>query len=476
MLWRRVRPLRRHWRRASVVLSLLPFALCPFSLPELPEVNTANFLPLIRAQIEQASAQARARPRDAKAVGALAMTLHAYQRYEAAAQAYSRASSLDPQNFDWLYLLGAVQMRQGAFDIATKSFQAALSIRQEDLPARLALAEALTNIAAWDEAGTVYRQILNQHHDLPQAWYGLGRTQSAQNDRHGALQSYARACELFPRYGAAQFALAGELRRLGKQAEAKRHLDIYSTNATVEPPLEDPLSQRVQEMNHSTQAHLQRGMELEKAGAFVEAIREHEAALTDDPDNVQVHVNLISLYGHTGDIPNAKLHFEAATRLSPGSSDAWYDYGILLFRESDYGAAEKAYRRAIDINPYYAEAHNNLGIVYERQNRLDDASKEFHKAIADRPDYPLARFHLGRILVNQQKYDEAIRHFLRALEPETDQTPSYLYALGATYARAGDRPHALEYLRKAHDAATAHGQPQLVTSIDRDREALERMP
>jgi Tfp pilus assembly protein PilF len=241
-----------------------------------------------------------------------------------------------------------------------------------------------------------------------------------------------------------------------------------------EPPLEDPLFQRIHELNHSTQAHLQRGMELEKAGALTEAIREHDAALTTDPNNVQVHVNLISLYGRAGDTANAKLHFEEATKLNPGRSDAWYDYGVLLFREGDYGAAEKAYRRAIDINPYYAEAHNNLGTVYEQQNRLDDAAKEFREAIADRPDYPLARFQLGRILVNREKYDEAIGQFLRALEPETEQTPSYLYALGATYARAGDRTNALEYLRKAHDAATARGQQQLLTSINRDLEALER--
>ncbi len=458
------------------VVSFFTLGLYPADLPDLPQVNTATFLPVIRSQIEEVSAEARAHPNDAKATGALAMTLHAYQRYDAAAQAYSRAHLLEPQTFDWLYLLGTVQMKQGAFDTAVRSFQTALKIRPADVPARLRLAECLTVVANWDESGTIYRQMLYRHHDLPQAWYGLGRVQSANNDHHGAVESYARACKLFSTYGAAQFALAGELRKLGKPAEAQQYLALYSLNTTVEPPLDDPLFQRIHELNHSTQAHLQRGMELEKAGAISEAIREHEAALTADPDNVQVHVNLISLYGHAGDTANAKLHFEAATRLSPGRSDAWYDYGVLLFRESDYGAAETAYRRAIDINPYYAEAHNNLGIVYERQNRLDDAAKEFREAIADRPDYPLAQFHLGRILVNQQKYDEAIGHFLRTLEPETDQTAGYQYALGATYARAGDRLHALEYLRKARDAASARGQSQLVTSIDRDLEALGRMP
>src|SRR5216684_7022843 len=86
--------------------------------PELPQVNTAHFLPAIRAQIERAAAGAKAHPRDVRAVATLAMTLHAYQQYDTAARAYSRAQSLDPRNFDWLYLLGAVQMELGSFDAA----------------------------------------------------------------------------------------------------------------------------------------------------------------------------------------------------------------------------------------------------------------------------------------------------------------------------------------------------------------------
>src|SRR5262245_42563617 len=93
------------------------------SLPELPHVDTSGFLPAIRAQVELAERKARERPRDPAVVGALAMTLHAYQQYDAAERAYSRAHLLDPQNFDWLYLLGTVQSAQGAFDRAVKTLQ-----------------------------------------------------------------------------------------------------------------------------------------------------------------------------------------------------------------------------------------------------------------------------------------------------------------------------------------------------------------
>jgi tetratricopeptide (TPR) repeat protein len=441
--------------------------------PELPEVDTSGFLPVIRAQVELAERNARERPRDPGIAGALAMTLHAYQQYDAAERAYSRAHSLDPQNFDWRYLLGAVEMAQGAFDRAAKTLQSALQVRPGDLAAEIRLADSLTAVPDWNGAAALYRRILDDRRESPQAWYGLGRAQAANGDHAAAIESYGKACELFPAYGVAHFALAAELRKLGRKPEAERHIAAYAKNVTGEPPLDDPLFERIHELNLSSQAHLERAAELEKAGLLDEAIREHEAALTNDPGNVQAHVNLISLYGRAGDPGKAKQHFEAATRLNPGRSDAWCNYGVLLSMQKHFDEAEKAYQRALEINPDYAEAHNNLGAIYEQLGRLADAEKEFRAAINDRPDYPPARFHLGRILVNEQKYGEAIQQFQRALTPDDDKTPVYLYALGATYARAGDRAHAVEYLERAHDAASSHGQSQLLASIDRDLKALE---
>lgn len=457
-------------RLLSGILALT-LALYAYDLPELPQVSTAHFQSTIRNQILKAQHDAAAHPRDPKAVGAFAMTLHAYQQYEAAERAYSLAHLLDAQNFDWLYLLGAVQMQLGKFDDAAKSFRSALQIHA-DTAAELRLAQSLTAIPRWDEAGVVYRHILEGHPDSPQAFYGLGRVQSAAGDHASAAQSYAKACDLFPSYGAAHFALAGELRRLGRMAEAEQHLSEYAKAMTVEPPLDDPLFKRIHELNQGVQVHIQRGMELEKAGNLSEAIREEEEALAVDPDNVQVHVNLVSLYGRTGDATKAKQHFDAAIKLNPGRPDAWYDYGVLLFSDRNYVEAERAFNQAVKIDPYYAEAHNNLGVIYEQQGRLDDAAGEFRKAIDDRPDFPLARFHLGRILVNQEKYPEAIEQFQKTLQPEGEQTPVYLYALAATYARAGDREHAFSYMEKAREAAVAHGQSQLLTSIDRDLKAL----
>jgi tetratricopeptide (TPR) repeat protein len=133
----------------------------------------------------------------------------------------------------------------------------------------------------------------------------------------------------------------------------------------------------------------------------------------------------------------------------------------------------EAFRRAIHANPAYAEAHNNLGVLLQRQGKNSEALEEFKKALESRPDYRQARFNLGRILVNQGNYQGGIEEFEKTLSPADEKTPSYLYALGATYGRAGDQQKALRYLQQAREEALARGQTSLVSDIDQDLRALK---
>ena len=455
-----------------VQFAFVIFSGCVWSQPELPRIDTSNYLPAIRSQVEQAEQAARAHPRDAATVGAFAMTLHAYQKYEAAAPLYERAHVLEPDRFDWLYLLGIVHMELGSFERARQSFQSALALAPDAVAAELRLAQSEAAAGKLQEAAVHYRHILERQQNLARAWYGLGRVQNASGDRQSAAESYARACNLFPAYGQAHFALAQALRQLGRIQESQREMEAYAANPTTEPPLDDPAIRRVSEMNRGAQTHTQRAAELEKSGSVEDAVREQETALAADPGNVQAHINLIALYGRLGKSEKAREHFDAAVRINPGRSDIWYNYGVLLVRDKNATGAEKAFRRALEINPDYAEARDSLGVICEERGDLEAALVEFRRAVASRPDYALARFHLGRILANQRKFDEAIHEFRRALDAENDRTPVYLYALAATYARAGRREEAEAWYAKARDAASQRGQSKLLMSIERDVQRL----
>src|SRR5881394_806215 len=184
----------------GVVLGLAYFAACRSagSLPPLPEISTAGFLPAIRQEVDAAIAAAKTRPDDAASVGRLGMVLQAHKQLQGSRQCYRRAARLDPRNFEWLYYLGLVSDgREGA-----DALRAALRLR-DYLPARLRLGETLLALGDFNGARDDYRGL-----QAPAALFGYGR---ATNDP----TYYEKALAAFPQYGAAVFALAQHYQRAG---------------------------------------------------------------------------------------------------------------------------------------------------------------------------------------------------------------------------------------------------------------------
>ncbi len=470
--------MRRCLLNALLALALGAPLLCgqTASLPELPQMDLTVFPSVVREQVERAYDAARAHPDDAIASGELGMLLDLYKWREFAAICFERARRLDPGAFRWPYYLGSLRAAQGEREEAIAAYRTALRIQPDYLPARLKLAENLLAAGDWGEAGKIYETIVKEHPDAAEAYYGIGRIHAARGDSTAAVKFYRKACELFPAYGAAHYGLALAYRKLGDSARSEEHLKLHAANQTLVPPVQDPLRDALRALDRGPASHLQRGIRFEEAGRIEDAIAEHQKALELDPELAQAHANLIILYGRMKQADKAVEHYRAAIRLNPNLADAHYNYGVLLMEQGKLTEAEQAFRNALEANPFHAEACNNLGAVLERQGKLDEALGYFEKALERRPDYRLAHFHIGRILANRKKYAEAIEHFLKTLTPEDESTPTYLYALAAAYARAGNKESALTYGRKARDAAAARGQALLLDRIDKDLQALERKP
>ncbi len=443
------------------------------SLPELPRLDLNEFTPMVREQVQAALEAALSNPQDADSIGALGMLLDLYKRREAAAVCYERAHRLDPQAFRWLYYLGSLQGTLGKRAAGAATLRAALLLSPDYLPARLKLADDLLAAGNPEEAARAYEAIVKEHPDAAEAYYGIGRLRAAKGDVSGAVESYQKACELFPAYGAAHYGLAQAYRRLGNSEKSEEQLKLHAAGQKLVPPVRDPLNEEMRALDRGAPSHLQLGIDLEQAGRFEEAIAEHEKALELDPDFVLAHANLIILYGRTRQPDKAEQHFQAAVRLNPNHADSYYNYGVLLFEGRKEAEAERMFQKAVEINPFHSQALQNLGYMRERQGRLDEALQLYLRAVERQPNYPLAQFHIGRILANQKKYDEAISHFLLTLGPVDESTATYLYALSATYARAGNRAEALKYGRRAREQAAARGQAELLRSIDKDLRVLE---
>ncbi len=242
------------------------------------------------------------------------------------------------------------------------------------------------------------------------------------------------------------------------------------TLKNLEP--EKPHAHPSETINAEASENLKRGAALESEGKIAESIAAHQQALALNPNLVQAHINLISLYGRTNQYAKAEANYNSAIAINPDLPEIHYNFGVLLVTQERLKEAEQSFARCLQLNPYHAEAHHNVAALIEREGRLAEAATHYRKAIENKSGYTAAHFALGRILVNQDKLPEAIEQFKLSLAPENETTPRNMYALGATYIRAGNQAEGIKFLREALKLATTLRQEQLANSIARDLNEL----
>lgn len=460
-----------------VVLSLLPGASqAGESLPPLPKLPLDTYEPGIREPITQAYESVQREPRDPAGNGMLGMLLYANEQYDLAEICFARAHALAPAEARWAYALGRTQVYLAHYDRAIAAQQEALRLEPGSLPARLMLAKALLEAGRAEESRALYRKIVEEHPDTAEAHYGLGRIAAATGETSEAIEHLRRACELFSGFGAAHFALARAYREADDEAKAREQLALYQENKLGWPTVPDPWLAAIVALKTGANARLQKGIQLAEAGQLQAAAEEHEAALATDPKLVQAHVNLIRLYADLGQPAKAEEHYRAAVAIDPNLAELHYNFGVFLVGQGRSAEATEAFRKAVELNPAHADAQSNLAYLLMTSGKLDEAAAHYRSALESRPQHRAAHFNLARILVQQGRLREAIEHLEQTLLPEDAETPRCTYALGAAWARAGNREEALKYMREAQWKATTLGQTELLASIERDLRALERRP
>lgn len=436
------------------------------ALPAIPKLDLGSYRPELRAQVQKALKQLQAKPEDPEANGQIGMLFHAFEQLDSAETFYRRARMLDPAGSRWAYYLGLVLALTGKNEDAAANLRDAIHLDAAYVPAQLKLAEVLLGLGRLDEGKDICQSILKNSPQVAPAYYWLGRIASAAGQAGEASEQYRKACELWPTYGTAHYALALLDERAGRNEEARRHMDAYRKyKADSDPQPEDPLLEAVRSLDNSALAHLMKGVELENAGRIGEAIAEHEQAVHDDPKLVQAHANLIALYGRSGQPEKAELEYRATIAINPNLPQSHYDYGVFLVGRQRFAEAETAFRKALQSSPNYAEAHSNLGAMLERKGSLDEALRQYQAAIDDKPNFREAHYQLGHLLLMQHKTSDAIAHLSQTLTPEDAETPRFLYVLGIAYAEAGDFAAARRTLEQAGERAAAMGQEQLSAAI-----------
>jgi tetratricopeptide (TPR) repeat protein len=196
-----------------------------------------------------------------------------------------------------------------------------------------------------------------------------------------------------------------------------------------------------------------------EAAQYEAALIEYEKALTIDPHNATVMVNLGAAYQNLGDYDEAIAAYESALEEDPGNEDiegylldAYINKAGKLAAPGvdDWDGAIDYYERVERVDPDYPDLMFNLGNMHYLAEHWRKAITYFEKHLEKEPDDAdaLARVYysywkLAEDLwdVDQELATEYYEHVIEAVNKliETDDTVSYHRMLQRIYTKL-DRP------------------------------------
>lgn len=247
----------------------------------------------------------------------------------------------------------------------------------------------------------LYRQILENSPDNPEALYGLALLLCGQKRLTEAIPLFQHILSLYP-----------------------DHLD--------------------------TQMHL--AAALNDNGRSDEALAVYHRLLAACPDHAEGHYNIGVLEHARGNHFQAESHYRQALTINARDADCHYNLGLLLKELGRPKDAVASYLQAIDIDPDDSEIHYNLGMALKDLHLFAEAVLAFDRAVELYPDYGPAysalgmmHQHLGETEKALHAYNQAInlghnvascRHMIAALSGENRDTAprEYIRKLFDQYA------------------------------------------
>ena len=439
----------------------------------LPVVDVAGLQGPAAKAIGEAYAAARAHPQNADAVGRLAITLHAWEQWDAAADAYGAARQLAPAVRQWWYLAGLLEVARGRHGDALPLLEHAAELAPGDLAGRLRVAEARLETDDFKGSEPLLVELTRQAQTAAPAEYGLGRVAMSRGDYANAVPHFERAVKLFPDFGAAQYALALAYRRLGRASDAAAALDGQQKCLACWPAVEDPVAALIPAARDDAASILKRGIQLAAYDDVQGAIEAHEKALAISPSLIQARVNLITLYGRAARWTDAEAQYRQLVAGDGNIGETHANYAQVLLAQRRAAEAVPVFREALRSNPLDASSLNGLGLALEMTGDASGALGAYQEAVANAPTFRAARFNYGRTLVSAGRLRDAITELEKLRKPEDQETPRYLFALSAAMVRAGDIEGGRVQATAALAMARRYGQQELAATIERDLKSLK---
>ncbi len=213
-----------------------------------------------------------------------------------------------------------------------------------------------------------------------------------------ALEDYATLLRLEPTNSEAHLDRGVLLQRLGRGREA---LEEYDAAVLWSPPY--------------AEAYFDRALVLRALGREDEALADLAHVLALEPRHAAALVNRAGLLYERGDVAAAREDVERALAHAPRDAKAWCLAGLLEMAARRWPEARDAFDRALACDAVEHTARINRATLRVREGDVVGALGDLD-AVIERLADPTALYNRGRILQSQGRFQEAIADYTRSLE------------------------------------------------------------
>ncbi len=189
------------------------------------------------------------------------------------------------------------------------------------------------------------------------------------------------------------------------------------------------------------------GAYMKAMGDFDGAEKYMRASLKVNKQQPHVHNNLGNLYFGLIRYTDAIKCYQNATRLNEKYADAWFNWAVVLEKQTDILQSKKYIEKAIKYDPNQAKYYNLLGLIYKHQKKYAEAITLFETALKLQPGYLEAIHNLGTAYRDEERFIEAVNCFTFVLNNKPDQVETW-EAIGSLYHSTEDFDRAIVAYQK----------------------------
>ena len=358
---------------------------------------------LVNGRLDEAEAELRkAVTADPKATSArrnLALALIRKGDTDGAIEELNAAAAIDPNDV-WIHVdLGNAYLSKGRAETAARSLEQAVALDPELAQARFSLANALIGLGRWGDARPHLETALRLDPAHVRARYQLAMANHHTGDSTSAIQELYSLVHDEPSFTVARLALAEILTESRRGREA---MTVYRQGLRLKLPADE----RIELLNAQAKLSWRQNRRREAIVAWRQATKVV-------PGSSQAWTDLANALQLSGKRGEARKLFAKAVKLDPSNAIAWLSEARLWILASDFQTARDRLEAALAAVPDDAGLNDTLARLLATAPTAEVRDGDRAMALA-RKAYALESSiqhaeTFGMALIEARRFEEAVR-------------------------------------------------------------------